>query len=130
MGGHLQPWDGKSPLSIAAALLLLVTSLPRATQHPSAAAIAAASGVAEVRDAATQLIISFLGFCRSPYLDDLCDSCMRSSGCCSTRSKAGTTTTLRRGTASNSCAPVASRHVWDECGVWDDDLNYQDSGVY
>ncbi|KAK9837177.1 hypothetical protein WJX81_008700 [Elliptochloris bilobata] len=48
MGGQLKPWDGKSPLSIAAALLYLITSLPRATQHPTALAVADASGVAEV----------------------------------------------------------------------------------
>ena len=49
MGGQLKPWDGKSPLSVAAALLFLITSLPRATKHPTALAVAEASGVAEAR---------------------------------------------------------------------------------
>ena len=51
MGGQLKPWDGKSPISIAAAVLYLITSLPRATQHPTSLAVAEASGVAEVRPA-------------------------------------------------------------------------------
>ena len=48
MGGQLKPWDGKSPISIAAGVLYLITSLPRATRHPTTLAIAEASGVAEV----------------------------------------------------------------------------------
>ncbi len=75
MGGHLQPWDGKSPLSIAAALLLLVTSLPRATQHPSAAAIAAASGVAEVRCAHHRQALVRLASAATSCCNELCILC-------------------------------------------------------
>lgn len=43
-----QPWHGKSPISIAAAIIYIVSSLPRASRHPSSDDIAATCGVAEL----------------------------------------------------------------------------------
>ena len=44
---HNAPWDGKSPISIAAAIIYMVTQLPRAETKPSTATIAIECGVAE-----------------------------------------------------------------------------------
>ena len=44
---QLQPWDGRSPLSVAAAVIYAITSLPRASKHLSAADIAQAAAIAE-----------------------------------------------------------------------------------
>ena len=63
MGGQLKPWDGKSPISIAAAVLYLITSLPRATRHPTTLAIAEASGVAEVRNALRPVSLLSISLC-------------------------------------------------------------------
>ena len=41
------PWDGKSPISIAAAILYMVTQLPAATTKPNTTTIASECGVAE-----------------------------------------------------------------------------------
>ena len=41
------PWDGKSPISIAAAIIYMVTQLPAAKSKPSTATIAMECGVAE-----------------------------------------------------------------------------------
>lgn len=40
-------WDGKSPLSIAAAVIYTITLLPQASKHVSAAMVAQAAGVSE-----------------------------------------------------------------------------------
>ncbi|KAL0051179.1 hypothetical protein WJX82_003144 [Trebouxia sp. C0006] len=44
---HNSPWDGKSPNSIAAAIIYMVTQLPAATNKPSTTAIALECSVAE-----------------------------------------------------------------------------------
>ena len=36
----MRPWDGKSPLSLAAAVLLITTRMPKATRMPDVAEIA------------------------------------------------------------------------------------------
>ena len=41
------PWDGKSPNSIAAAIIYMVTQLPAATNKPSTATIALECSIAE-----------------------------------------------------------------------------------
>ncbi len=44
---HNAPWDGKSPISIAAAIIYMVSQLPAATTKPTTATIALECGVAE-----------------------------------------------------------------------------------
>lgn len=46
-GSGRKPWDGRTPLSQAAAVIYLVTRLPAATKKPAAADIAAVAGVTE-----------------------------------------------------------------------------------
>ena len=46
--GGTRPWDGKSPLSIAAAILLITTRMPKSTAMPSVLEIASVAMVAEV----------------------------------------------------------------------------------
>jgi len=48
VGGGVRPWDGKSPLSLAAAILLITTRMPKATRMPDVAQIAEVAQVAEV----------------------------------------------------------------------------------
>ncbi|KAL0033387.1 hypothetical protein WJX77_007185 [Trebouxia sp. C0004] len=45
---HNSPWDGKSPNSIAAAIIYMVTQLPAATNKPSTTTIALECSIAEV----------------------------------------------------------------------------------
>ena len=44
---HNSPWDGKSPNSIAAAIIYMVTQLPAATNKPSTTTIALECSIAE-----------------------------------------------------------------------------------
>jgi len=44
----VRPWDGKSPLSLAAAILLITTRMPKATRMPETIEIAEVAQVAEV----------------------------------------------------------------------------------
>jgi hypothetical protein len=44
---HNSPWDGKSPNSIAAAIIYMVTQLPAATNKPTATTIALGCSIAE-----------------------------------------------------------------------------------
>jgi transcription initiation factor TFIIIB Brf1 subunit/transcription initiation factor TFIIB len=44
----VRPWDGKSPLSLAAAILLITTRMPKATRMPGTIEIADVAQVAEV----------------------------------------------------------------------------------
>jgi len=46
-GGAAKRWDARSPLSLAAAVIFLVTRAPRASRAPSAAEVAAVAGVTE-----------------------------------------------------------------------------------
>lgn len=46
--GGTRPWDGKSPLSIAAAILLIVTRMPKATKMPSISEISEVAMVADI----------------------------------------------------------------------------------
>ena len=46
-GGGVKPWDGRSPLSRAAAVIYLITRLPKAARAPRAADVAAVAGVTE-----------------------------------------------------------------------------------
>lgn len=45
--GATRPWDGKSPLSIAAAILFITTRLPKSTAMPGVPEIASVAMVAE-----------------------------------------------------------------------------------
>lgn len=44
----MRPWDGKSPLSLAAAILLITTRMPKATRMPRPEEIAEVAQVADV----------------------------------------------------------------------------------
>ncbi|GAB4819087.1 hypothetical protein N2152v2_006133 [Parachlorella kessleri] len=44
---QLRPWDGKSPISIAGAVLWVLSQLPRTSQHPKLDDICAVCGVAD-----------------------------------------------------------------------------------
>lgn len=48
INGGVRPWDGKSPLSLAAAILLITTRMPKATRMPDTAEIAEVAQVADV----------------------------------------------------------------------------------
>ena len=43
-----KPWDSRSPLTVAAAILYAVCASPKASAHPPVAAIAEEGGVAEI----------------------------------------------------------------------------------
>ena len=44
----MRPWDGKSPLSLAAAVLLITTRMPKATRMPDVTEIAEVAQVGEI----------------------------------------------------------------------------------
>ena len=46
-GGGAKPWDGRTPLSQAAAVIYLVTRLPKASKAPAAVDVAGVAGVTE-----------------------------------------------------------------------------------
>ena len=49
INGGVRPWDGKSPLSLAAAVLLIITRMPKATRMPDVAEIAEVAQVIPVQ---------------------------------------------------------------------------------
>lgn len=46
--GQRRPWDGKNPASIAGALLMMMSSLPKCSVHPDVSEIAESCGIAVV----------------------------------------------------------------------------------